>query len=138
MPRRGGSVHVVTTRRRYKGRVYSTHLLRRSYREDGKVKNETLGNLAHLPDSVIELIRRALRGETLLPADELFEISRSRPHGHVVAVLGTLKKLGLDRVLASRRSPERDLERGVHRLGAGVHEEDAVQVGGGNGGQRSR
>jgi len=71
MPRRGGSVHVVTTTRRYKGRVYSTHLLRRSYREDGKVKNETLGNLSHLPDSVIELIRRALRGETLLPADEL-------------------------------------------------------------------
>lgn len=108
MPRRGGSVHVVTTRRRYEGRVYRTHLLRRSYREDGKVKNETLGNLSHLPDSVIELIRRALRGETLLPADELFEISRSRPHGHVAAVLGTVNKLGLDRLLASRRSPERD------------------------------
>jgi len=108
MPRRGGAVHVVTTRRRYKGRVYTTHLLRRSYRQNGKVKNETLGNLSHLPDSVIELIRRALRGETLLPADELFEISRSRPHGHVVAVLGTLRKLGLDRLLASRRSPERD------------------------------
>jgi transposase len=57
---------------------------------------------------VIELIRRALRGETLLPADELFEISRSRPHGHVAAVLGTVNKLGLDRLLASRRSPERD------------------------------
>ena len=81
MPRRGGSVHVVTTKRRYKGRLYATHLLRRSYREDGKVKNETLGNLSHLPDSVIELIRRALRGETLLPADERFAVTRSRPHG---------------------------------------------------------
>ena len=108
MPRRGGSVHVVTTKRRYKGRLYATHLLRRSYREDGKVKNETLGNLSHLPDSVIELIRRALRGETLLPADELFTVTRSRPHGHVAAVLGTLQKLGLDRLLAARRSPERD------------------------------
>ena len=108
MPRRGGSVHVVTTTRRYKGRVYTSHLLRRSYRENGKVKNETLGNLSHLPDSVIDLIRRGLRGETLLPADELFDITRSRPHGHVAAVLGTVQKLGLDRLLTARRSPERD------------------------------
>jgi transposase len=108
MARRGGSVHVVTTTRRYRGRVYTSHLLRRSYRDNGKVKNETLGNLSHLPDSVIDLIRRALRGETLLPADELFDITRSRPHGHVAAVLGTLKKLGLDRLLSARRSPERD------------------------------
>ena len=50
------SDHVVTTKRRYKDQVYCTHLLRRSYREDGKVKNETLGNLSHLPDSVIDLI----------------------------------------------------------------------------------
>jgi len=108
MPRRGGSVHVVTTTRRYKGRVYQTHLLRRSYRDDGKVKNETLGNLSHLPDSVIDLIRRALRGETLVPAADVFDIARSRPHGHVAAVLGTIKKLGLDRLLAARRSKQRD------------------------------
>jgi len=108
MPRRGGSVHVVTTKRRYKERVYTTHLLRRSYRENGKVKNETVGNLSHLPDSVIDLIRRALRGDTLVSADELFEIIRSRPHGHVAAVLGLIRKLGLDRLLAARRSPERD------------------------------
>ncbi len=108
MPRRGGPVHVVTTTRRYKGRVYTTHLLRRSYRDQGKVKNETLGNLSHLPDSVVDLIRRALRGETLVAADEQFAIVRARPHGHVAAVLGTLRKLGLDRLLAARRSPERD------------------------------
>jgi len=108
MPRRGGSVHVVTTRRRYKGRVYKTHLLRRSYRDDGKVKNETLGNLSHLPDAVVDLIRRALRGETLVPAADVFAITRSRAHGHVAAVLGTLNQLGLDRLLAARRSPERD------------------------------
>ncbi len=108
MARRAGPVHVVTTTRKYKGRVYTTHLLRRSYREDGKVKNETVGNLSHLPDHAIEVIRRTLRGEALVAADELFEIARSRPHGHVAAVLGTLKKLDLDRLLASRRSPERD------------------------------
>jgi len=50
MARRGTAVHVVTTTRRYKGRVYKTHLLRRSYREGGKVRNETLGNLSHLPE----------------------------------------------------------------------------------------
>src|SRR5207253_8019279 len=54
MSQRGGAVHVVTTRRRYKGRVYATHLLRRSYREGEQVKNETLGNLSHLPEPLIE------------------------------------------------------------------------------------
>jgi hypothetical protein len=108
MARRGGAVHVVTTTRRYKGRTYRTHLLRRSYREQGRVKNETLGNLSHLPDAVIDLIRRALRGESFLAADARFALTRSRPHGHVAAVLGTVRKLGLDRRLAARRSPERD------------------------------
>jgi len=108
MKRRGAAVHVVTTTRRYKGRVYTTHLLRRSYREGGKVNNETLGNLSHLPAEVIELIRRALRGETLVPAGAAFQILRSRPHGHVAAVVGTIRKLGLDRILASRPSAERD------------------------------
>jgi transposase len=108
MARRGSAVHVVTTTRHYKGRVYKSHLLRRSYREGGKVRNETLGNLSHLPEDVIELIRRALRGETLIPAAAAFQILRSRPHGHVAAVLGTLKKLGLDRILASRPCLERD------------------------------
>ena len=61
-------MHVVTTRRTYKGRVYETHLLRRSYREGDRVKNETLGNLSHLPAPVIDLVRRALRGETFVAA----------------------------------------------------------------------
>jgi hypothetical protein len=108
VPRRGGSVHVVTTKRHYHGRVYTTHLLRRSYRDQGRVKNETVGNLSHLPDATIELIRRTLRGETLVPAEQAFDVVRSKPHGHVAAVLGTLRKLGLDRTLATRRSPDRD------------------------------
>jgi transposase len=57
----------------------------------------------------VELIRRALRGEELVAADELFEIIRSRPHGHVEAVLGTIRKLGLDRLISSKRCRERDL-----------------------------
>ena len=75
MPSRGHPVHVVTTTRRYKDRTYATHLLRR----DGKVCKETVGNLSHLPDSLVDLIRRALRGETVLPATQSLKILRSRP-----------------------------------------------------------
>ncbi|MEX2612534.1 MAG: IS1634 family transposase, partial [Gaiellaceae bacterium] len=109
MPRRGGAVHVATVKTRYKERTYVSHLLRRSYREGGKVKHETLGNLSHLPEGVIELVRRALAGEELVPVGEAFQIERSLPHGHVAAVLGTLRALGLERVLGRERSRERSL-----------------------------
>jgi len=109
---RGGAVHVATTRRHYKGRVYETHLLRRSYREGGKVKSETLGNISHLPPELIDLVRRGLRGERFVAAQGL-ELRRSTPHGAVVAVLGTLRALGLDALLDPRRSRERDLVVGM-------------------------
>jgi transposase len=109
MATRTGTAHVVTTKRKYKGKVYCTHLLRRSYREDGKVKNETLGNLSHLPDSVIDLIRRSLAGETFVPAGQVFEISSSRSHGHVQAVQLAMQRLGLTSLLASKPCRERDL-----------------------------
>ncbi len=109
MAARTGTAHVVTTKRKYNGKVYCTHLLRRSYREDGKVKNETLGNLSHLPDSVIDLIRRSLGGETFVPASEAFEISSSRPHGHVQAVSLAMQRLGFASLLASKPCRERDL-----------------------------
>ena len=108
MSERGGAVHVVTTRRRYKGRVYATHLLRRSYREDGRVKNETLGNLSHLPEPLIEVVRRSLRGEVFVPLAARLEVLRSRPHGHVHAVRLAMQRLGMDSLLASRPSPERE------------------------------
>jgi hypothetical protein len=109
MPARSGRVHVSTTRRHYKGKVYETHLLRRTYREGGKVRNETVGNISHLPPEVVELIREALRGQRFVPADEVdFHILRTRPHGHVAAVLGTVRKLDLERLVSGRRSPQRD------------------------------
>ena len=108
MSQRGGAVHVVTTRRRYKGRVYATHLLRRSYREGEKVKNETVGNLSHLPEPLIEVIRRALRGEAFVPVGERLQILRSKPHGHVQAVRAAMQRLGFESLIASRASPERD------------------------------
>jgi len=109
MAKRSGAVHVATTTRKYKGKVYQTFLLRRSYREGKKVKHETLGNLSHLPMHIIDLVRRALKGESFVSAEESFECIRSLPHGHVAAVLGTLKKLDLDKIIASRRSRMRDL-----------------------------
>jgi transposase len=109
MPQRRSAVHVVTTKRRYKDRQYVTHLLRRSYREDGRVKNETVGNLSHLPEPVIELVRRALNGESFVPAGERLEVLRSRPHGHVQAVRLAMRRLDFDALLASRPSRERDL-----------------------------
>ena len=105
---RGGAVHVSTTRRHYKGRLYETHLLRRSYRQDGKVKTETVGNLSHLPPELIDLVRRGLRGERFLAAGDL-ERCASLPHGAVVAVLGTLRRLGLEALLDPRPSRMRDL-----------------------------
>jgi hypothetical protein len=104
-------VHVVTTSRTYKGKTYRTHLLRRSFREGGKVKKETIANLTRLGDEVVELIRNALRGNKMVATDELFEIivDGSTAHGHVQAVLAAMKQLGFDSLLASRRSRQRDL-----------------------------
>jgi hypothetical protein len=89
--------------------VYTSYLLRRSYREGGKVKHENLGNLSHLPPEVIDAIRAMLQGRRLVDLDEAFEIERSLPHGHVAAVLGVLRSLDLERLLSRERSRERDL-----------------------------
>ena len=113
MAQRGGAVHVVTTRRTYKGREYTTHLLRRSYREGDKVKNETLGNLSHLPDEVIDLVRRSLRGESFVPANERLEIVASKPHGDVDAVLRAMRRLDFAALLSSRPCREVDLVIGM-------------------------
>ena len=103
------SIHVATTRRIYKGKLYQAHLLRHTYREDGKVKHKTVGNLSHLPSDIIDMIRRSLQGESFVSVNEAFEVIRNLPHGHVAAVLGTLKRIGLDQVIASKRSRQRDL-----------------------------
>ena len=109
MPKRDGTAHVVTTTRRYKGRVYRTHLLRRSYREGGTVKNETLGNLSHLPDDLIEIIRACLQGTTFVPLAQAFEVTRSRSHGAVEAVSLAMQRLGLAALIAAKPCRERDI-----------------------------
>jgi hypothetical protein len=102
-------MHVVTNRRQGAQREYVTHLLRRSYREGGKVKNETLANLSHLPAEAIEAIRRTLRGELLIGAEQAFEIERSLPAGQVQAALVMARRLELGRLLDRSPCRERDL-----------------------------
>src|SRR6266404_3636045 len=81
-------------------------LLRESYRAAGKTKNRTLANLSRWPAERIEQLRAVLRGDQLLPAAEAVEIVRALPHGHVLAALGTARRIALDAVLP-RRAPQR-------------------------------
>ena len=81
-------------------------LLRESYREAGKTKNRTLANLSRWPAERIAQLRAVLRGDQLLPAAEAVEIVRALPHGHVLAALGTARRIALDAVLP-RRAPQR-------------------------------
>ncbi|HET9093761.1 MAG TPA: IS1634 family transposase [Solirubrobacteraceae bacterium] len=83
--------------------------MRRSYREDGKVKHENLGNLSHLPVEAIDAVRKILAGKQLADLDERLEVISSLPHGHVAAVLGVLRRLDLERLLSRERCRERDL-----------------------------
>ena len=85
-------MHVATTSRAHatksgEQRVYQSHLLRRTFREDGKVKHETLANLTPLPAEQIELLRRSLKGEHSSPRTHGDHCLRSLPHGHVAAVM---------------------------------------------------
>jgi Transposase DDE domain len=103
------AMHVVRVVSRQGGHEYTSTLLRNSYREDGKVKKQTLANLSHLPEPLVELIRAFLRGERFLPAGDALRITRTLPHGHVAAVLGMTRSLGLPSILDRRPSRSRDL-----------------------------
>jgi hypothetical protein len=83
--------------------------LRRSYREGGAVRNETVGNISHLPEELVELVRAGLRGEPVGVLCEAFEIERSLPAGHVMAALVMARRLELGRLLDRQPSRERDL-----------------------------
>ena len=94
--------------RKYKDREYVSHLLRRTYREDGKVRHETLGNISALPEATIELVKASLAGKTLVALGEDAVIERSLAHGHVAAVWAQAKALGLPGLLGPP-GPQRDL-----------------------------
>ena len=88
-------------------------LLRESSRVDGKIVKRTLANLSSWPAAQIDALRRVLKRESLVSPSDAFQIVRASPHGHVVAALGTLRRLGLEPLLSRSRSPERDLVVGM-------------------------
>ena len=89
-------------------RTYERHLLRRSFRDGGKVRKETLANLSQLPPEAITAIRAVLAGKTLIDADAAFEVTRSLPHGHAAAVHAMARTLGFPALLGPP-GPHRDL-----------------------------
>ena len=105
MTQSAGKVHVVRVSKtgyvdkEGRRRDYSSAYLRRTYRSEGKVKNETVANLSSLPDHVIDLIDAGLKGRQLVPAGEAVTITRSLPHGHVAAVHALARELGLPALL---------------------------------------
>ena len=104
MTRRSGAMHVETSRSHQilkdgTERVYQRHLLRRSYRDGGKVRKETLANLSHLPDEAIEAVRLVLAGKTVIDSGGGLEVTRSLPHGHVAAVAAQARALGFPALL---------------------------------------
>ncbi len=102
-------MHVAKIERRHGERVYTYWLVRRSVREGKRVRHETVANVSKLPAAAIEALRRALAGETLVGADELFATERSLPHGHVQAVLVAARRLGFARLLDRAPSRQRSL-----------------------------
>ena len=114
MVRNTGKVHVVrVTKTGYVDKQgnrkdYSSAYLRRTYRDGGTVRNETVANLSALPGHVIDLIDAGLKGQQLVPAGEAVTITRSLPHGHVAAVHAMARTLGLPALLGPA-GPQRDL-----------------------------
>jgi hypothetical protein len=102
-------LYVAEIKRKYKDRVYTSFLLRRSYREDGKVKQQTLANLSSLPPHAIAVLRDVLRGQSYLPQDQAFACIRTRAHGHVAAIRAMVERLELERILDPQPSREREL-----------------------------
>src|SRR5258705_6086802 len=104
---RSGAMHVATILNNYttktgEKRRYESHLLRRTYREDGKVKHETLANVTALPEEQLDLLRRSLKGEKFMPAATLrVTIERSLPHGDVALVMAHARAFGFHALLAS-------------------------------------
>jgi transposase len=88
-------------------------LLRQGHRESGRVVKKTLANLSHWPKEKIETFRRFLKGEPLVSIDDALRVERAIPHGHVMAVLGTMRKIGLEPLLSSRPCRERSLVMGM-------------------------
>ena len=107
--RASGAMHVARVRKTIKGKTYESVLLRQSYRQGQQVKHRTLASLTALPSHVVDAIEGMLKGESWVPTGDARIIQRSWPHGHVAAILGTAQRLGLESLLDSKPSHQRDL-----------------------------
>ena len=123
------AMHVVTNHKTVGDKVYRSHLLCHGYREDGKVRKKTLANLSHLPDEIVELVRKALKGDAtpapgpamaplvdgggknlqVLAPGTAPTVMDNRFHGQVMVVLEVMRRLGLGEIISRRACPERDL-----------------------------
>src|SRR5512142_1588455 len=113
MAGRSSAMHVARNKRTYvaksgEQRVYESVLVRRTYREAGQVRHETLANLSALPAEAVAAVEATLKGERLVPAARAVTITASLPHGHVAAVHAMAAKLGLPALLGPA-GPHRDL-----------------------------
>ena len=104
-------------------------LLRESFRENGKVCNRTIANLSHWAPEKVEALRQLLKGATTVSAAaDSFQILRSHPHGHVAAVVGSLRQLGLDRMLEVASSRQRPDLRGLFTSYTANDPQQLVQI----------
>jgi transposase len=102
-------MHVAKITTKNKNKTYDSYLIRQTYRDKGKVKHRNIANISKLPIQTIMLIKDSLQGKKFLSMEDGFRIVRTLPHGHVAAVLGTLRKLNLDKIIASKSCRNRDL-----------------------------
>ena len=112
MAARSGAMHVARNKRSYvaksgERRVYESVLVRRTYRDGGKVRHETLANLSALPAEAVAAIEATLKGERLVPAGQAVTITGSLPHGHVAAAHAMARELGLPALLGPAGPPGR-------------------------------
>lgn len=109
MDKKHKGLYLADIKRKYKDKVYHTYLLRKSYREGRKVKQQTIANLTLLPDTTREIIQKSLQGRIFVPVEEGIEITWSRSHGHVAAVRKMFENLGLAELICAKPCRERDL-----------------------------
>ncbi len=102
-------LYLADIKRKYKDKTYHTYLLRRSYRQGHKVKQQTIANLTILPDDTREIIKKSLKGDIFVPAQGGIEVTRSRSHGHVKAVRKCCRNLGLAELIYPYPCRERDI-----------------------------
>lgn len=109
MEKKLSGLYVAHIKREYNDKTYTSHLIRRSYRDGKKVKQKTIANISPLPPTLREIIAKSLKGEMFVPATDALEIIRSRPHGHVGAVKKAYEDLKMDELISKEPSKERDL-----------------------------